>query len=156
MAGKPPLAAYLPLGVPFRYLSGNAVKVHLWLLSQPWASPPVGPESEWTFYGETAIAEICQAVRLKESSVYRVLDELVAFGLLRRDRLRSEGTVIGLAYWLKPAPRLLTRAAIQRIKERLLNKELRTEEAKRELAQDGIVFDAAAERKDEIKGIQRA
>jgi hypothetical protein len=47
------------------------------------------------------------------------LDELVAFGLLRRDRLRSEGTVIGLAYWLKLAPRKLTGAAIQRIKERL-------------------------------------
>ena len=34
--------------------------------------------------------------------------------------------------------------------------ELRTEEAKRELAQDGIVFDTAAEREDGIEGIQRA
>ena len=104
-AAKPPLAAYLPRGVPFRYLSGNAVKIHLWLLGQPPLVPPVGPESEGTIYGETTIADIALAVRLKESSVYRALDELVAFGLLRRDRLRCQGTVIGLAYWLRPAPR---------------------------------------------------
>jgi hypothetical protein len=134
--------------VPLRYLSGNAVKIHVWLLSQPWASPPAGPESDGTLYGETTIAEICLAVRLKDRSVYRALDELVAFGLLRRDRLRSVGMVIGLAYWLKPAPRRLTGAAVRRIKERLIHEELRTEAAKRELAQDGIVFDADAERKD--------
>ena len=99
---------------------------------------------------------LCRAVRLKDRSVYRALDELVAFGLLRRDRLRSEGMVIGLAYWLKPAPRKLTGAAIQRIKERLLNEELRTEEAKRELAQDGIVFDPDAERKVGIRRIEGA
>lgn len=93
-------------------------------------------------------------MRLKDSSVYRALDELVDFGLLRRERLRREGTVIGLAYWLKPALRNLTGAAIQRIRDRLIHEELRTEEAKRELAQDGIVFDT--EMKDEIKGIQRA
>ena len=152
--GKPGMKAYMPHGKPFRYLSANAVKVHLWLLRHhDRAVPPTGLETEYTLYGECTIAKIGQGVKMLDRTVYRALDELVDFGLIRRERRRSEGVVIGLAYWLKPAPPELTGPAIQRIKGRLINEEIRTEEAKRELAQDGIVFDGDAQRKAAIKAM---
>ena len=148
---KPSLRAYFPRAKSYRYLSANAIKVHLWLLRQhDRVVPPTGLETEWTLYGECTIARIAHATKMQDRTVYRALDELVDFGLARRERRRSKGVVIGLAYWLMPAPRELTAQAIQRIKASLINEEIRTEEAKRALALDGIVFDGDAERKAEI------
>ena len=83
--GKPGMRAYLPRGKPFRYLSANAVKVHLWLLRRhDRAVPPTGLETEYTLYGECTIADIGRAVKMLDRTVYRALDELVDFDLIRR------------------------------------------------------------------------
>ena len=152
--GKPSLSAFLPRGKPYRYLSGNALKVHLYLLRRHQRKvPPHDLQTEWTLYGETTIARIAGDVGMKDRTVFRALDELVDFGLARRERRRTKGVVIGLAYWLLPAPKELTDQAVQRLKAGLINAELATEEAKHKLARDGIVFENDAERKADLNAM---
>ena len=155
--GKP-----LAVGVPAAWYAvslscANAVKVNLYLLRRH--QDAKCRRTTWRrggrCTGKRRLPRIADAVGMKDRTVFRALDQSVDFGLARRERRRSKGVIIGSGLSAFAAPKELTDQAIQRLKNGLVNAELATEEAKRKLARDGIVFENDAERKAELYAMFR-
>jgi hypothetical protein len=158
---KPSLGSFFPKPHHkcFRHLRGNTFKVWLVLFFNAQRRKHLVPpnperlESCWTLYAETTIAKIGNAAKLEQRAVYDALSELVDFGLLRRQARRSKDgkTVAGLSYWLLMPHKELPSAAQHRLKQAIINQEIRAQEKKRHLEEDGVKFDGGeADRKRDL------